>query len=89
MAKGPSWSEHEDGIVKAGREVGLTYGEINIVLPHRSPNACMVRTNILRRMNGVPSRHSRFHHDDDRWQDNARAASDRLLAAMMRVRGVA
>lgn len=82
MAKGPSWTEHEDAIVEAGRAVGLPYKLITVVMPHRSPNACMVRTNILRRQAGQPSRHRYGRLNDDNWQSDLRKGSDMLLAAM-------
>lgn len=84
MAKGPTWSDYEDAIVEAGRAAGLPYKLITVVMPHRSPNACMVRTNILRRQAGQPSRHRYGRLNDDNWQADIRKGSDMLLAAMRR-----
>jgi len=85
MARGPTWSDYEDAIVEAGRAAGLPYKLITVVMPHRSPNACMVRTNILRREAGQPSRHRYGRLNDDNWQSDIRRGSDMLLAAMRRV----
>ncbi len=56
MARGPSWSQHEDSVLRAARQVGVQYNRLVIVMPHRSSLACRVRFKELRRMAGIPGR---------------------------------
>lgn len=56
MARGPSWSQHEDSVLQAARRIGVQYNRLVIVMPHRSSLACRVRFKELRRMAGIPPR---------------------------------
>lgn len=81
MAKGPSWTAWEDGVLEAARQARVAYNKLVLVMPHRTPNACMVRTNVLRRQRGVPSSHYP-HLEQIRARNNGIAGSQRLAQAV-------
>lgn len=81
MAKGPAWSDWEDSVLEAARQINIAYQRIVLVMPHRSAEACKVRANILRRERGVPSR-DYAHLDQLRWRLQAAQGSRRLAEAM-------
>jgi len=83
MAKGPSWTSWEDGVLEAARQARVAYALIPLVMPNRTPNACMVRTNVLRRQRGVPSSHYP-HLEQIRARNNGIAGSRLLLDAVSR-----
>lgn len=56
MARGPTWSQHEDMVLIAARQVGVQYNKLVMVMPHRTSLACRVRRKELRRMSGIPGR---------------------------------
>ena len=81
MAKGPAWTSWEDGVLEAARQIRLTYEQLSIVMPNRSPLACRVRANVLRRERGVPSR-DYAHLDQLRWRMQVAQGSQRLAEAV-------
>ena len=86
MAKGPSWTSWEDGVLEAARQARVTYERLTLVMPHRTPVACRVRANVLRRERGVPSR-DYAHLEEQRWRMRAVEGSQRLAEAIGGVRG--
>lgn len=83
MPKGPSWSEWEDGVLEAARQARVTYERLTLVMPHRTPMACRVRANLLRRERGVPSR-DYAHLEELRWRMRAQMGSAMLAEAVSR-----
>jgi len=86
MARGPAWTQWEDGVLEAARQVPVPYRMINVVLPHRSPRACIIRASLLREEAGIPKREEYNRFDDMEWERGQRrmaaAANDRFLAAL-------
>lgn len=81
MAKGRTWTQWEDNVLEAARQVRVAYEDISIVMPHRSPVACRVRANVLRRERGVPSR-DYAHLEQLRWNMGAQRGSQMLAEAI-------
>jgi hypothetical protein len=81
MARGPAWTSWEDNVLEAARQVRVPYRLIHLVLPNRSPDACKIRADILRRKRGVPSR-DYAHLEQLRWRANARKGSEMLAEAI-------
>lgn len=87
LAKGPPWSEWEDSVLEAARQVRVPYRLIHLVLPNRSPAACKIRADILRRKRGIPSR-DYAHLEQLRWRMNAQRGSQMLAEALNRTTAV-
>jgi len=81
MAKGPSWTQWEDSVLEAARKARVAYALIPLVMPNRTPEACKVRANILRRERGVPSR-DYAHLEQLRWRMRAMKGSRMLAEAI-------
>lgn len=78
------WTPWEDGVIQAARQARVSYSLIVLVMPNRTPEACKVRANVLRRVAGVPSR-DYAHLEQIRFGSAAKMGSDRLAAA---IRGI-
>ncbi len=81
MAKGRTWTQWEDNVLEAARQVRVPYRLIHLVLPNRTPDACKIRADILRRKRGIPSR-DYAHLEQLRWRMNAQRGSQMLAEAI-------
>ncbi len=86
MAKGPAWSQWEDGVLNAARNANVSYNDVIAVLWGRSPVACRIRANVLRRQAGVIPR-PEYNRWCGPWWDkaierDAQRGSEMLVAAI-------